>query len=307
MEIILNNNEAIELKKIFTSIQLEAMEINQKDIQSIHEKIRVNMPNFYNDLESAKENANYIYIDSDLCVARDKKYEQKAYSSLCLGLSMIIGTPFQYKEQSDALVCEVKPRRELMHTHSSGGNKEFGWHTDEGCFPKEFRSSWLLLAGVINDSKCSTYISDIKDIVSKLDAEDIDKLCLKKYIAKQPQSFSELHESLIQNPMSILTQDGDSYDIAIRADDVKSTDRKYRGSIDNLVSAADQSQNQYFLDSGKMLFINNNKTLHRRDKVDGERLVFRINITNHISFFKENFREVGFNVFELNSMASRSY
>lgn len=265
--------------------------------------LRLLAPNLATQLEQMRTNDDIIAISiSNLAKLNNNDVNHvRVAKYISLGLSFLLGEPFQYYEQEPKeIVSEIRPKPHLKNTQSSGGLLAFDWHTDESCFPVRFRATWLCLYGIYNPNNVLTKIAPIDQILKHLSNSDKAILMSKRYKIELPKSF-KVESSRYTPPVSVLRINGDGhYEIAVRTNDIIPSDPKdteAMAAIQKIIRASELSMSKFCIDDGSCLIFNNNRSLHSRDAIAGERIVLRTYARPSLDHLRKHAEEIQPNIF----------
>jgi hypothetical protein len=207
------------------------------------------------------------------------KINESNTRKLSLLLASMLGEPFQYKQQNNGeIVAHIAPEIGRENTNSSSGRQQFGWHTDDSFLDEPFRADYITLTGYINPSHVRTNLSSIDEIIQYLPEDDIHELMKPKFSLRLPSSFRLQDNSTVENIPLIWFDGRRRLNIALSAYNVETTrpdDIHGQNAIEKLLIATNVSATSVDLQAGTMLIFRNNKYLHSRNTIPGERLVFR--------------------------------
>ena len=198
---------------------------------------------------------------------------------LSMLISCMVGNPFQYQQQNHGeIVARVSPEMGREDTHSSSGRKKFGWHSDDSFLDERFRTDFIQLSGFYNPAQVQTNLSSISEILEFLDEETVCELMKPQFSIGMPASF-RVAEGDVKTRVPVLWFDGNrKMNMAVSEYNVKSMTVAGEWALKRLFQAAEICAENYNLQPGNLLIFNNNRFLHARGEIIGERTVFRIYI-----------------------------
>jgi hypothetical protein len=228
-----------------------------------------------------------------------------AAKCFALSISRLVGEPFQYKQQNDGqIVAEIKPISKLEHTESSGGRIEFGWHTDDCFFKPEFRTKWISLQGYYNPDLVNTKLVFISDVVNNIRDKTLNILMSKRFKVRVPVSISS--KEYWTTPISIIRINGDQqYEVSVPTFDVLPYDDKDKEAyfaLEELVNEIDKAQKSCCISDDSVLIFNNDKLLHAREAIPGDRLIFRTYIKRSLEELRNQTGEIQSHIFDVKAI-----
>ena len=206
-----------------------------------------------------------------------------------LALSLLVGQPFQYRQQPDGgkLVAELTPKPGLDHVRNTGQSRaEFDPHTDFTVFAPEASPGNLLLLGVRNGARAWTSYTPIAPIVPDLADWFVRKLMTSAFVYQAPASFTS-RVTLLSKPRPILWQEEGAWHVGLPTYWVRpadETDRDAQVALDAIISRVRSGRwtRKIVIGPGDALVFANHRGLHARGTVLGDRLVLRTYITRNL-------------------------
>jgi hypothetical protein len=194
-------------------------------------------------------------VDSGLFTDCDEKLLQYASS---------IGQPIGYQqEQKGSLVQNIFPiqKTETMQI-SSSSKVELGLHTETAFHP--YKPDIVALLCVRGDPTGITTISEVKDVVSKLDPYLIDELCKPNFTTSLDPSFMLDGQQDSTVPISVLSKKNNEWHLVYDETLVVGKTKEANHALFHLKAAIRGSVVDYILDTGDLMLINNNLAVHGR-------------------------------------------
>lgn len=201
-----------------------------------------------------------------------------------LAMTHVLGKPFNYDTQNGgALVMELKPVvGSADNTNST--RDDFALHTDDAAVPRDARTEFINLYGIVNPPGTLTGFAPTLDALNELKAsgkvDDLVKaLSEPRFKVRIPLSFG-FKEEVWSDPCAIvhISADGDvetrfpSYAVKPVSDD----DFVAHAAISVFRAALERHVVNVPLDPGCFLTFNNSRGAHKRGAIgEGERLVLR--------------------------------
>lgn len=216
---------------------------------------------------------------------------------LSLVFASILGEPFQYLQQNDSkLVAHIYPKEGFESTQSGFSRDNFGWHTDDRFFQAEFRTEWIQLFGIYNPQGAETIISPISEIITRLPDKVLSVLMQKRFEVKMPTSFG-FKSSIWSEPLSLIwMNEGQLYEVGIPTYNVRPAHLEDQEASDALAlffNIIDQCKQSFTITSGSMLIFNNNRLLHGRTAIKGDRLILRTYIRPDLTALRKQTYSTG--------------
>ena len=187
--------------------------------------------------------------------------------------------PLSYREEKgEALVHEIAPHRGLEQSLSNGGRIPLGFHTDESILKREYRPEYLMLMGLINRNQIPTYVATLDEVLKKLEPRKDGILREPRFRVESPESFHLWGGKVIQSePRPLITKGPNGEDeIAGNLYAVKTKDEEARRALDALVDILPRVAKPIVLQPADLLVFNNNRCLHARAAIAGERWLQRL-------------------------------
>jgi len=209
------------------------------------------------------------------------------FQLIAIGLSKFLGEAFQYKEQNfGKLNGHLTPIEKFSGIENTGqGNGSFGWHSDDAILTKDLRTEWIQLLCEDNTANTVTQITLVDDIINKLTAKDIEILLEERFYFRSPHSFN-LNSNSINRKGSILSLINGKYEINYSSYNCLPLDRLDKEAIfliRKIAKIADEHAIDLMLKPGQAVIFNNNRVIHRRNKVSGNRSLYRTYIKKDLS------------------------
>lgn len=277
--------ERTKLEKIYhQSIKLTCEEIVLE--------IKKYAPNFTRVIKRLlKNDAPCSILISGLPVITGKTERQVINEKMSLAFAHLLGFPFQYLQQNEGkLVAEITPREGYENTQSGLGRAHFGWHTDDSIFSINHRTEWIQLLGVINEGLTETLISPIDDIVKQLPNEALRILMENRFEVKMPTSFGFRHQIWSYPLPLIWKNEQGQYEVGVPTYHVRISDQNDQpahAALQALFSAIDICRYSVIIQAGTLFIFNNNRVLHGRTPVIGDRMVLRTYIRRDLNALRE--------------------
>lgn len=286
LELSVEPAERSSLKKIKCDIAslLKDSDPNYINIEQLAtsrlRELYVAAPTLIKKLTQAKNSADAIFIDG-LPTFDNTTPELANAKIISLMLALVMGEPFQYKQQNNGeLVASIKPIEGLEQSNSNAGKIHFGWHSDDSFLLSKFRTKWIQLTGFYNPDRVLTNIALIDEIIQNLSKESLNTLMLKKYKVKIPTSF-KLGDMWSDDRPLIIMNANNQFEISVPMYHVAPstlTDELATRALQDLSNAIEQSKRSYCIEPGTALIFNNDRLLHARDEIKTDRLLHRIYI-----------------------------
>jgi len=198
---------------------------------------------------------------------------------LAVGLTRFIGSPFQYKEQNQRKInAHLSPSPTFLGSdHTGEGDGEFGWHTDDAIFQRDYRCNWIQLFCENNDAKTITEIAALTDIMEQLTETETKILSKNNFVFGIPFSF-RTDTFFKSSNRPVLYSETDHQEICYSSynchpscpDDIQSL-----LALSRLNRIANNVSKQVVLTKGQVVIFNNNLVIHRRGKINGRRSIYR--------------------------------
>lgn len=215
---------------------------------------------------------------------------------LLISMTHILGRPFNYDSQNDgALVMELKP------VSGSAGNTnstsdDFALHTDDAAMPRDARTEFINLYGIINPPNTLTgyapTLDALKELMSYGLVDDlVNALNEPRFQVRFPVSFG-FDKEIWSEPCTIIKalKNGDidtrfpSYAVKPVHDD----DFVAHAAIAVFHAAMERQVVNVPLDAGCFLTFNNSRGAHKRGAIgEGDRLVLRTYSARNLDLLRE--------------------
>jgi hypothetical protein len=210
--------------------------------------------------------------------------------SIIIGLTKFLGDVFQYKEQNEnRLNAHLTPKINFLGKNNTGeGNGKFGWHTDDSIFSKKYRADWIQLFCLNNDSCTVTRYAKLDNILENLTEEDISILLDDRFLFGIPLSFNS-KEKIFSHPKSILTKVNNIYEISYSEYNCFALNKKDKEAIlviHKICKIANRVAEEIVLSKGQVIVFDNNKGIHSRSLIKGNRSLYRTYIKNNLESFE---------------------
>ncbi|HBF28456.1 TauD/TfdA family dioxygenase [Rhizobium sp.] len=207
-----------------------------------------------------------------------------------LAFTHLIGKPFNYASQNDGmLVMELRPAANAG-ANTNATTTDFEIHTDDAAMPRDARTEFIVLGGVVNPPGTLTGYASTIDAIADMTEHDLYVLGQKRFQVRFPTSFG-LGDNNWSPPISLLTGSGDNTELrfpsyATRAIDPEDTEAAT--AIVALKAALNRNVVDFPVDPGTMLVFNNTRGAHRRGAIgEGDRLVLRTYAARSFSLLRQ--------------------
>jgi len=174
------------------------------------------------------------------------------------------GHPVSYaQEQEGQLVQNILPVHKTETQQISTSSKvELALHTETAFHP--YKPDYVLLLCLRGDPSAVTTYANVDDIVKKLDLWVIATLQKKWFTTNIDISFRTKGEKDKNIPISVLEKTEDGYNFIYDYTFVKANDELGRAALEKLHEAVQECIQEIVLETGDLLVIDNNKTIHGR-------------------------------------------
>jgi hypothetical protein len=195
-----------------------------------------------------------------------------------LALSTHFGLPFNYAEQnSGELPMALAPKQNSPeNTNTTAG--EFGFHTDDALVDSELRTKFISLYGIINPPRAWTYYSPIDPVWNSLHSKHLDKLLSPNFLVRMPVSFGRGDNVWSEpRPVFYLSGKGERC-VAMATYAVRPADPDDSDAVDALqhaIAGFNTHNVAVSLDPGTFLIFDNDRGMHKRTAINGDRLILR--------------------------------
>lgn len=213
-----------------------------------------------------------------------------------MAMTHILGEPFNYDAQNGgALVMNLKPvKGSVGNTNST--REDFALHTDDAAMPRDARTEFINLYGIVNPPNTLTGFAPTMDALKELNASgSVDRLVKAlsepRFRVRFPVSFG-FEKEVWSDPCPIL-EIGDDGDIETRfpsyaVKPVDEGDFVAHAAIAVFLAAMERQVVNVPLDAGCFLTFNNSRGAHKRGPIgEGDRLVLRTYSARNLDLLRE--------------------
>lgn len=198
-------------------------------------------------------------------LATDKK---SSYSEYCLLLFMqFLGEPISYEDEKQGLlvqnICPVKGKETKQENTSS--SHFFKFHTENAIHPYKPDHLALLCLRADHDKKAKTLISSITNILTQLSSTTIALLRRPLYRLYAPSSFANQSNTRYSNVIPILTGNLLQPEMCVHFPTMEGINRDAQWALDKLQTVLLNNSEEFLLQSGDLLIIDNRITAHARN------------------------------------------
>lgn len=174
------------------------------------------------------------------------------------------GYPVSYtQEQEGQLIQNILPVHKTETQQISTSSKvELALHTETAFHP--YKPDYVLLLCLRGDPNAVTTYANVEDIFKKLDLWVIATLQKKWFTTNIDISFRTKGQKDKNIPISVLEKTENGYNFIYDYTFVKANDELGRAALDKLHKAVQESIQEVVLQTGDLLVIDNNKTIHGR-------------------------------------------
>lgn len=219
--------------------------------------------------------------------------------AICLSL----GEAFQYRSQNGGkIIAELKPAIGAAKNSNASGD-HFGAHTDDAIVHESLRCHYIALYGVVNVASAQTGFAFVHDICHELCPEMVSLLMEPQYQFRCPASFglgddqwSEPKPVLWWNRAGELCVQIPTYNTRVLANSIG-----HQQALDAFVEQIDPVTQWVTIEPGTALVFRNDRGLHQRSKIEGDRLVLRTYWRSDLRRLRERSGSNG-NVFDLKNL-----
>ena len=231
--------------------------------------------------------------------------DEKSTQALAILIASMLGFPHQFKQQNyGEIAAKITPEPGLENTNSSSGRMKFGWHTDDSFLDETFRTDFLLLAGYHNPLNVRTFVSSLEAIQKTMEQDIFFELLKPQFNIGLPSSF-RLNSNATLKESPIVWYDGSrKLNIAFSEYNVKASSDKAKHALKSLIEATEHNTTSFNLQSGNMLIFRNNRVLHARGQISGERTIFRVYIKESLKQLRNLPDSQGF-IFDLEKIMNK--
>jgi L-asparagine oxygenase len=192
------------------------------------------------------------------------------------------------QEKQGAAFHELVPIAGHEMIQSNAGRVKFGFHTDNSHLPARFRQEGIALFGLRNETDVATLLITLDDIKAVISPELLLKLRYPIYRISAPLSFDLAGWSVLTEPRPIIWTDDNGIDrIALPRSNFKQANaeadaamKKFRKLLDNM------KPRHVVLGPGRFLAFRDNRALHGRDTVIGDRWVQRVYFSKSLALHR---------------------
>lgn len=244
------------------------------------EKIKQDAPQLVSNIEKLRDaNAPSAIVISGLPDMHDDHPHLHTGELMSLSYAFLLGEPFQYVQQNEGkLVARVSPRDGFENTQSGFSRGHFGWHTDDRIFLSEHRTRWIQLLGIHNPSQSQTLLAPIDLIVTQLSPVILAILMENRFEVKMPTSFG-FKNNIWSQPICLLwVNEKEEYEVGVptyHVRPVNPADACAQEALALLLSVIDRCQYHVTLMPDTLLIFNNDRVLHGRTPIAGDRMILR--------------------------------
>jgi alpha-ketoglutarate-dependent taurine dioxygenase len=181
-----------------------------------------------------------------------------------ISYSVGLGYAISYiQEQQGRLVQNIVPVHKTEYEQISTSSKvQLALHTETAFHP--YKPDYVMLLCLRGDPTAVTTYADVDEIVSYLDDETITHLQKDWYLTGVDKSFRSNGEDYCEFKLPVLTKVEDGFNLIYDEDLMKPTTLFADAALENLSKAIDKSVKEIVLETGDLLVIDNNKTIHGR-------------------------------------------
>ncbi len=174
------------------------------------------------------------------------------------------GHPIRYKQEQDGqLIQNILPVHKTEYQQISTSSKvDLALHTETAFHP--YKPDYVLLLCLRGDPTAATTYANVDEIVSKLDLWVLAALQKKWFTTNIDISFRTNGEKDVDIPISVLEKVEDGYNFMYDYTFVKGIDPLSTAALHKLHEAVESSIKEIVLETGDLLVIDNNKTIHGR-------------------------------------------
>jgi len=188
--------------------------------------------------------------------------EQARKTLLAEGLSL--GYPISFvQEQAGALIQNIVPVHKTEYMQISTSSKvQLALHTEAAFHP--YKPDYVILLCLRGDPTAVTTYANVEDIVCQLSNEMLQYLQDPAYTTSVDKSFKLPGRKYRQTTLQILKKMGSEYSMTYDEDLMKPTNILASMAIDKFAEAVSKCVQEIVLETGDLLVIDNNKTVHGR-------------------------------------------
>lgn len=200
-----------------------------------------------------------------------------SYRKMTLDLASLTGRPFCYKQQnSGEVVAELRPKGS---EGTGSGSGLLSLHSDDVILRPEFRPQVIVLVGVINEANASTFLVSTESLLTHLDnhtKEVLSRPNLVRFLSSKNYPFAN---RVISEPRPILYKKEDgNWGLDYNGNDSMWTDpedEEGKCALEVLAQQAEKIAEAVVIKPGTALLFRNDKCLHSRAPIEGDRLIYR--------------------------------
>lgn len=223
-------------------------------------------------------------IDADLGVTppdgQRPLYKKAVSEAVITGIVERMGCEvFSYKqEKGGELFHQLVPVAGEEEKQSNTGRAKFGYHTDNANIPTRFRQECLGLFGLRNEKDVCTLIITLDELKQAIPDALWRELRYPIYQFPAPLSFDLAGWSVLSECRPVIWTDDSGIDrIALPRSDFVQPDTESEAAIIELRALLDTIQPwRIVISPGRFLAFHDNRVLHGRDKVMGDRWLQRV-------------------------------
>jgi len=174
------------------------------------------------------------------------------------------GHPISYiQEQEGQLFQNIVPVHKTEAQQISTSSKvELAMHTETAFHP--YKPDYVMLLCLRGDPNAVTTYANVDEIIKKLDLWVIATLTKQWFTTNIDISFRTKGQRDKSIPISVLEKTEDGYNFIYDYTFVKANDELGRAALEILHKAVQECVQEITLQSGDLLVIDNNKTIHGR-------------------------------------------
>jgi hypothetical protein len=181
-----------------------------------------------------------------------------------IGYSVGLGYAISYiQEQQGRLIQNILPVHKTEYEQISTSSKvQLALHTETAFHP--YKPDYVMLLCLRGDPTAVTTYADVDEIVSYLDEETITYLQKDWYITGIDKSFRVEGQVYQDFNLPVLTKVEDGYNMIYDEDLMRPKNLFASSALDQLSEAIKKCVKDIVLETGDLLIIDNNKTIHGR-------------------------------------------
>ena len=167
------------------------------------------------------------------------------------------------QEQEGRLVQNILPVYKTEYEQISTSSKvQLALHTEAAFHP--YKPDYVMLLCLRGDPTAVTTYANVKDIISYLNEETIEYLQNEWYLTGVDKSFRTNGEPYSQFKLPVLTKAEDGYNMIYDEDLMEPMNLFAASALEKFSEAVSKSVKEIVLETGDLLIIDNNKTIHGR-------------------------------------------